>query len=36
MGLEFQTWHTLVRQQGFVDDGMVEMIVGMVGLLGRD
>ncbi len=36
MGLEFHTWHTLVRQQGFVDDEMVEMMVGMVRCLMRD
>ena len=30
MALEFQTWHTLARQQGFADDEMVELMVGMV------
>ena len=30
MALEFQTWHTLARRQGFVDDEMVEMMTGMV------
>jgi AcrR family transcriptional regulator len=36
MGLEFQTWHTLVRQQGFADDEVVEMMAGMVSCLLRD
>ena len=36
MGLEFQTWHTLARQQGFDDDEMVEMMVGMVRCLMLD
>jgi AcrR family transcriptional regulator len=36
MALEFQTWHTLVRQQGFVDDEIVEMMVGMVRCLMRN
>ena len=35
MGLEFQTWHTLVRQQGFEDEEVVELIVGMVRCLMR-
>jgi AcrR family transcriptional regulator len=30
MALEFQTWHTLVRQQGFDDDESIELMVGMV------
>ena len=30
MALEFQTWHTLVRQQGFDDDESIELIVSMV------
>ena len=30
MALEFQTWHTLARRQGFVDDEIVEMMAGMV------
>ena len=30
MGLEFQTWHTLVREQGFEDEEVVELMVGMV------
>ena len=30
IGLEFQTWYTLVNQQGFADDEMVELMVGMV------
>jgi AcrR family transcriptional regulator len=28
--LEFQTWHTLVREQGFEDEEVVELMVGMV------
>jgi AcrR family transcriptional regulator len=36
MALEFQTWHTLARQQGFADDEMVELMVGMVRCLMRD
>jgi hypothetical protein len=36
MGLEFQTWHTLARQQGFADAEMVEMMVGTVSCLMRD
>jgi AcrR family transcriptional regulator len=36
MALEFQTWHTLVRQQGFADDEMVEMMVSMVRCLRHD
>jgi AcrR family transcriptional regulator len=30
MALEFQTWHTLVRQQGFDDDESLELMVSMV------
>ncbi len=30
MGLDFQTWHTLVRQQGFEDEEVIELMVGMV------
>jgi len=30
MALEFQTWHALVRQQGFEDDEVIELMVGMV------
>ena len=30
MALEFQTWHTLVRQQGFEDEEVIELMVGMV------
>jgi AcrR family transcriptional regulator len=30
MALEFQTWRTLVRQQGFEDDAVIELVVGMV------
>jgi AcrR family transcriptional regulator len=30
MALEFQTWHTLVRQQGFDDDESIELMVRMV------
>ena len=30
MALEFQTWHTLVRQQGFDDEESIELVVGMV------
>jgi hypothetical protein len=36
MALQFQTWYTLVKQQGFVDDEIVEMMVGMVSCLIRD
>ena len=36
IGLEFQTWYTLVNQQGFADDEMVELMVGMVSCLIRD
>ena len=30
MGLEFQMWHTLARQQGFDDDESIELMVSMV------
>jgi hypothetical protein len=30
MALDFQTWHTLVRQQGFDDDEVGELMVDMV------
>ena len=30
VALEFQTWHTLVRQQGFDDDEAIELMVSMV------
>jgi hypothetical protein len=30
MALEFQTWRALVRQQGFEDDEVIELMVGMV------
>ena len=30
MALEFQTWRTLVRQQGLKDDEVIELMVGMV------
>ena len=30
MGLEFQTWRALVRQQGFKDEEVIELMVGMV------
>ena len=30
LALDFQTWHTLVRQQGLDDDRTVELMVGMV------
>ena len=35
MGLDFQTWHTLVRQQGFEDEEVRELMVGMVRCLMR-
>src|SRR4028118_535131 len=35
MALEFQTWHTLARQQGFANDEVVELLVGMVRCLRR-
>jgi len=30
MALEFQTWHTLARQQGFDDEESIELMVSMV------
>ena len=30
VSLEFQTWHTLVRQQAFEDEEVIELMVGMV------
>jgi AcrR family transcriptional regulator len=30
MSLDFQTWRTLVRQQGFEDEEVTELMVGMV------
>ncbi len=30
VALEFQTWHTLARQQGFDDDESIELMVSMV------
>ncbi len=35
MSLDFQTWHTLVRQQGFEDEEVIELMVGMVRCLMR-
>jgi AcrR family transcriptional regulator len=35
MTLDFQTWHTLVRQQGFEDEEVIELMVGMVRCLMR-
>ena len=35
MALEFQTWHTLVREQGFEDEEVIELMVGMVRCLMR-
>jgi AcrR family transcriptional regulator len=35
VALEFQTWHTLVRQQGFEDEEIIELMVGMVRCLMR-
>lgn len=36
MALEFQTWHSLARQQGFDDDEVRELMVGMVRCLMYD
>jgi hypothetical protein len=36
VALEFQTWHALVRQQGFEDDEVIEVMVGMVRCVMRD
>jgi hypothetical protein len=30
LALDFQTWRTLVRQQGLEEDRAVELMVGMV------
>jgi AcrR family transcriptional regulator len=35
MGLEFQTWHTLVREQGFEDEEVIELMVEMMRCLMR-
>ena len=35
MSLEFRMWHALVRQQGFEDDEVIELMVGMVRCLIR-
>jgi AcrR family transcriptional regulator len=35
VSLEFQTWHTLVRQQAFEDEEVVRLMVGMVQCLMR-
>ena len=35
MALEFQTWHTLARRQGFEDEEVIELMVGMVQCLGH-
>ncbi len=35
VALEFQTWRALVRQQGFEDDEVIELVVGMVRCLMR-
>jgi len=35
VALEFQTWHTLVREQGFEDEEVIELMVGMVRCLMR-
>jgi hypothetical protein len=35
MSLDFQTWRTLVRQQGFEDEEVIELMVGMVQCLMR-
>ena len=35
VSLEFQTWHTLVRQQAFEDEEVIELMVGMVHCLMR-
>jgi AcrR family transcriptional regulator len=36
VALEFQTWRALVRQQGFEDDEVIELMVGMVRCVTRD
>jgi hypothetical protein len=30
VALEFQTWHTLARQQGFDDEESIELMVSMI------
>jgi AcrR family transcriptional regulator len=35
MSLDFQMWHALVRQQGFEDEEIIELMVGMVQCLMR-
>jgi AcrR family transcriptional regulator len=35
MSLDFQTWRTLVRQQAFEDEEVIELLVGMVRCLMR-
>src|ERR671911_1948965 len=35
MSLDFQTWRTLVRQQGFEDEEVIELMVGMLRCLKR-
>jgi hypothetical protein len=30
MSLDFQTWHALVGQQGFEDDEVIDLMVGMM------
>ncbi len=35
LALDFQTWRTLVRQQGFEDEEVIELMVGMVRCLMR-
>ena len=35
VALEFQTWHTLVRQEGFEDEEVIELMVGMLRCLIR-
>ena len=35
VALDFQTWHTLVRQHGFEDEEVIELMVGMVRCLIR-
>lgn len=35
ISLDFQTWHTLVRQQSFEDEEVIELMVGMVQCLMR-
>jgi AcrR family transcriptional regulator len=36
MSLDFQTWRTLVRQQGFKDEEVIVLMVGMARCLSRD